>query len=180
MKLIISLILCLFFLISCSGGEESTSATGLIIQENEEFSIPTPSTWETIPESDLVTPKSWEVALAFRSPTPKQWYINNIVILKVASTTISAETIIDSGLQSLEKWIKWYDLISNKEITFADNQTGKIIIYTGKYSSDTPETVYIQSARVCGDTGYYMTISLTEKLENYDRYEYILQNFECK
>lgn len=180
MKVYIYILFCLFFLISCWSWDSSPSATGLIIQENDDFSIPTPSSWEVIPESDLVTPKSWEIALALRSPTPREWYINNIVILKVENTSISAEGIIDSGLQSLEKGIKWYNLISKRDITFADNQTGKIITYTGKYSNDTPEAVYVQSARVCGDNGYYMTISVTEQLEDYERYEFILQNFKCK
>lgn len=180
MKTYISLILCFVFLISCWWADDSPAATGLIIQENEGFSIPTPSTWKTIPNEDLVIPKSGEIALAFRSESPKQWYINNIVILKKDNTAISPQAIIESGIQSLEKWIKWYKLISNNEVTFTDNQKGNIITYSWKYSSDTPETIYIQTARVCDDVGYYMTISLTEKLESYDRYEYILQNFNCK
>jgi len=179
MKIFVFLFIALLILTWCFWGESSPTATWLVIQETESFSIPTPSTWQSIPLEDLIQPKSGEIALAFRSNTPRQWYINNIVILQQENASISAQAIIESGIESLEKWIKWYSLISNRDIQFADNAPGKLIIYSGKYSTDTPETVYIQSARVCGDTGYYMTISLTEKLESYDRYEYILQNFRC-
>jgi hypothetical protein len=180
MKIFIYLLLSTIILSSCFWGDDNVATTGLVSQENENFSIPTPSSWVTIPQEDLVVPKSWEIVLAFRSPTPKQWYINNIVILKKENTSISAQAIIDSGIQSLEKWIKWYKLLSNREVQFADNVSGKIISYTGKYSVDTPETVFIQTARVCWNDSYYMTISLTENLASYDRYEFILQSFECK
>jgi len=180
MKIFAFLFIIAFILTWCFSGDDSSTATWLVIQETERFSIPTPSTWKAIPKDDLVEPKSGEIALAFRSQTPRQWYINNIIILEQENATISAQAIIESGLESLEKGIKWYTLISNRDIQFTDNETGKLIIYSWKYSANTPETIYIQTARVCGDTGYYMTISITEKLESYERYEYILKNFQCK
>lgn len=180
MKIYISFFISVLILFSCGSSDNQPIATGLSLQETEEFSISTPSTWIEISEDELVEPKSGEIVLAFKSPEQKQWYINNIVILKQENTSISAQAIIESWIQSLEKWIKWYELLSNNDIQFADNQSGKIITYTGKYSDTTPETIFIQTAAVCWETSYYMTISLTEKLESYDRYEYILQNFKCK
>jgi len=180
MKIFFSLLLVSIILSSCFWWGDSVTSTGLTFQENESFSIPTPSAWIDIPQDELVIPKSGQIALAFRSPAQKQWYMNNIVILKQENTSISAQAIIESGIQSLEKWIKWYTLLSNREVEFADGQLWNIISYTGKYSADTPETVFIQSARVCWNDSYYMTISLTEQLESYERYEYILQSFECK
>lgn len=181
MKKYIFFTICLFFLVSCSRDDtESIANSTLILQEKEDFSILVPNSWSEITSDELVTPKSWEIVLAFKSANQRQWYINNVVILRQENTTVSPSEILNSWIQSLEKWIKWYKLISNREVEFADDVVGNIITYTWKYTSNTPETVYVQSARVCWNDAYYMTISLTEKLESYDRYEFILQNFQCR
>jgi len=181
MKKSIFMILWLFILTWCFWGDSNPSSTGLVVQEREDFLVPIPSTWSQIQEQDLVTPTSWNIALAFKSQNERQWYINNIVILQEENTSSSSsQAILNSAEQALKKGIKWYNLISNNTVEFADGEVGNIMSYSWKYSADTPETVYIQSVRTCSENTYYMTISLTEVLDSYDRYEYILQSFRCR
>lgn len=154
--------------------------TGLTLQDKESFSILIPDSWTEIGESDTPTPKSWEIILAYSSNSERQWYLNNIIILETPSRSQeSSESLMKNSLQSLQKSIQNFKIIEEKIVIFADEQSGTIVTYIGKYNDTTPETTYIQTARVCGDNNYYLTLSLAEQLKSYDRYEYILQTFRC-
>jgi hypothetical protein len=103
------------------------------------------------------------------------------VILETES--ISQETsvsLMKNSIQSLKNSIENFEILSEKTVTFWDNESGTILSYTWKYNDATPDAIYIQTVRICGDKNYHLTLSLTEELESYERYEYILQTFECK
>lgn len=157
-----------------------SSVAGLTLQDRGEFSIQIPESWWAIREDDIPTPKSWSVVLAYSSASERQWYLNNIVVLSAPS--LSKETsssLMKSSVQSLQKNIENFKIIEEKTVSFVDEQSWTIVSYSGKYNDTTPLTTYIQTARVCGDNNYYLTISLAETLESYERYEYILQTFQC-
>jgi hypothetical protein len=84
-----------------------------------------------------------------------------------------------SSLRSLQTTTVNFSLIEEKTVAFADEQSGSILTYSAKYNDATPEAIYIQTARVCGENNYHLTLSLAEQLDSYDRYEYILQTFRC-
>jgi len=84
-----------------------------------------------------------------------------------------------SSTQSLKDDIENFEIISEKTVSFADGKSSLMLTYSWKYNITTPKATYIQTARVCWDNNYYLTLSLTEELEKYDRYEYILQTFSC-
>lgn len=158
----------------------NNNIVGLTVQDWGEFSIQIPESWVLIGENDIPTPKSWSVALAFSSSSERQWYLNNIVILTTPSLSkASSSSLMKNSIQSLQKNIENFKIIEEKEVIFVDEQSGTIVSYTGKYNDTTPVTTYIQTARVCWNNNYYLTISLAESLESYDRYEYILQTFRC-
>lgn len=179
MKKIFITCIMLLLLSSCFWGNTDTK-NGLILHDREDFSILIPDSWQQLDSSDIPTPKSWEVELAYSSQSERQWYLNNIVVIK--SPLIWEKTnqsLIKSSLVYLEKNIKNFSLISEKNLTFPDESTWTIITYSGRYNSSTPEAVYIQSAKICSDSIYNLTLSLAEKIESYERYEYILQTFRC-
>lgn len=176
MKKIIIILLFTLVLSSCFWSSDSAQS-GLVLQDREDFSILVPETWASV--DDLPVPKSWEIVLAHSSANERQWYLNNIVVLASPSSTETSLSIMNNIKSTLESRIEGFTPIDEKQVTFADEETSLLLTYTGKYNSDTPNVVYIQTARVCGETKYFLTLSLAERLEDYSRYEYIMQTFRC-
>lgn len=73
-----------------------------------------------------------------------------------------------------------FALKSEKSITFSDESQGTLILFSGRYNTQTPSVNYLQTARNCGGTNYFITLSLAEDLESYSPYEYILQSLSCE
>lgn len=180
MKKISIFIFLLFTLQWCFLGDWENT-TGLVIQENESFSISIPESWVEIDKSDIPQAKSWEIELAYSSTSERQWYLNNLIILNAGeNSTSTAVALIKDSLQALQKSVQNFQLIEEKTFIFPDEGTGMILTYTAQYNEATPQSIYIQTARVCADTSYYITLSLAEQLESYERYRYILETFTCK
>ena len=177
----ISLLLVLSLgLISCFGGSADTER-GLVIQETEAFQIKVPSTWSQISAADLPLPKSWEIEFAYASPTQRQGYMNNIIVLSSENKQKeSSQGLMKSNAHFLNQNLESFTLAEEKAITYTDGDAGLLVRFTGKYNTSTPEVVYLQTAKSCGDNSYYITLSLAEKLDSYERYEYLLKAFECK
>lgn len=171
----------LLLLTSCLWiGWESNEERGLALKEQEGFSLLVPSTWAEISENDLPLPKSGEIVFAYASPTQRQGYINNIMILSSENKgSESSAALMKSNASFLGQSLEDFTLMEEKDISFADDDTGRLVKFYGKYNTSTPEIVYLQTAKSCGEQSYFMTLSLAEKLESYDRYEYLLQSFEC-
>lgn len=166
---------------SCfSSQEENAPGTWLTLQDTPDFTISTPETWNTY-NSELPKPRSWELVLALASNTERQWYLNNIVILKTTNTlSESAQSLMKNTEVGLKANLNAYVKIEEKNMNFINWDSGTLLIYDAKYNTSTPKLTYIQTAQSCGDDNYYMTISLSQKPENYDRYEYLLSTFACK
>jgi len=177
----LSFLISLLFLSSCFWFFQwDDTSSNLILNDTEHFSILVPNTWWEIPTSELPIPKSWETILALKSQNEREGYYNNLVILKVENT---ADTNSISLMQSTEKMLKnsldAFKLTAKNNFTFPDEETWIILTFSGKYNSNTPTTQYIQTAKICDDASYFMTISVWEVLESYARYEEILQTFRC-
>ena len=176
----LSLLLTLTLTLSWCFWNSDQSQSGLILQDRGDFSILMPENWSEITAADIPTPKSGEVALAYSSSSERQWYLNNVIILKTPSTPGESQaSLMKSSLRSLQTTTVNFSLIEEKTVAFADEQSGSILTYRAKYNDATPEVIYIQTARVCGENNYHLTLSLAEQLDSYDRYEYILQTFRC-
>lgn len=92
----------------------------------------------------------------------------------------SSQWLMNNTKAGLKASLEKFKLLSEKKITFADKTEGIVLNYTGKYSKNTPELTYIQTAKSCGESNYFLTISLAEKLESYKKYEYLFESFACK
>lgn len=181
MKKIIACIICVFTLTGCFWlGEGESGATGLILQDREDFSILIPSSWQEVGLSDTPIPKTWELALVYKSNNERQWYFNNIVVLKLEkSKQASSVSLMEESLQSLQTQIDNFSVISKQTLLSSDEQEWLFLTYRGKYNVSTPELTYVQTARSCSEADYYLTISLNEILDDYERYTQILQTFRC-
>lgn len=179
----LALFVCFFLLGSCFWiwWESSSGSTWLTEIESENFTISAPENWRILPTSEFPNPKTWSVALALASTSKKENYVNNLIVLEVENTLWESSLGL---MENTKLWLKAglssYFLLNENEITFADGDVGTVVTYRAKYSANTPEAIYVQTARNCENTDYFMTISLAENLESYERYEYLLSTFECK
>jgi len=174
------LILLTVFLSSCFWWE-SVDETGLAQVETESFSIKLPNTWDAIAANELPLPKSGDIVLAYASPEERQWYINNIVVLADENHQNESSVWLMNNSANFLKWgLKGFTLIEQKNINFHDEEIWTVLSFRGRYNPNTPELTYIQTARSCWDMSYFLTVSLAEQLETYDKYEYLLQSFRCK
>lgn len=181
MKNICIYILCLFVLSGCFGiWWDSSSGVGLSLQDREGFSILVPWSWLEVKGEDLPKPKTGEIVLAHAWENQRQWYFNNIVVLQVEkSKDLDSSSLMQSSINSLRSQIEGFTILKENTVTFADNAPGLFLTYTGRYNANTPESFYIQTARSCESGDYYITISVWEVLDDYKRYEDILQTFRC-
>lgn len=177
----ILLIFCTLLLLSgCFGSEESISE-GLVEFSNDNFALSLPGTWKAIPKTDLPTPKVGEVVLAYSSLESRDDYTNNIVIIgEDNSMWENNHDLIRSLPSYFDETLQVFHRKEVSDIQFADNQSGTVLEFQGKYNNTTPLVTYLQTARSCGEKAYFLTISVAEQLESYDRYMYLLGTFECK
>jgi len=182
MKIIsLFIFLWLFLLTSCSGGTETTDETGLVIKGTDIFSIKLPETWKEVTWESLPLPKNGQVEFAYASPQERQGYLNNIVILSSKNALSESSTqLMWHNAKLLNESLQDFTIIEEKKQEFLDGEEGIFLSFYGKYNTITPELTYIQTAKSCGDMSYFITVSLAEKLETYEKYEYLLQSFECK
>lgn len=174
--------LCAFmilFLSSCFWSDE-TEDRGLIEESVAGLSLSVPNSWEQVSSSSLPLPNAGEIVFASQSRQEKSWYFNNLVILKEENTNaISSQALIKNNMSFLKQNMRSFSLISEKNISFLDEEAGSILIFSGRYNLQTPEVVYLQTARSCPEWNFLLTLSIWEKLENYEQYEYILQTLTC-
>jgi len=133
-----------------------------------------------VPSNKLPIPKSWETVLSLKSQNEREGYFNNLIVLKIGNTNdTNSRSLMQSTEVLLKKGLKNYELIEKKDLEFPDGESGILLTFSWKYNSKTPTTQYIQTAKKCPEESYFATISVGEKLENYERYEEILTTFRC-
>lgn len=153
---------------------------GLIETTKEWFSLSVPNSWEEISASSLPLPNAWAVVFASQSSQERNGYFNNLVILKEENTgTSSSETLVKSNISFLKQNMRTFSLLEEKNISFLDGDTWIILLFSGKYNLQTPEVVYLQTARSCPEWDFFMTLSIWAKQESYEQYEYLLQTLSC-
>ncbi len=180
MKNTIYLFSIIFILSSCFWWN-NIDETWLSLKNTESFSMLVPENWRDIPSSEMPIPKSGEIVFLLSSWEERQWYRNNIVVLKSKNTkNESSLSLMKNNVNFLSNSLENFQIITEENINFQDDQAWILLTFTWKYNKQTPEIVYLQTARSCKDTSYFITLSLAEKLKSYDRYAYLLKSFKCK
>ena len=180
---IITIITALLFLTACFwGGQQGPAAdTWLELVERESFSIFLPINWQQVPESELVNPSQWELVLWYRSIESRSGYFNNIIILRdenrLQETDIS---LMNNNINTLRLSLQSFDLIAEESLELDGSREGKVIVFRGKYGTQTPEAHYIQTAISCGESSYFLTISIWNDLWDFTRYFPLLESFRCR
>ena len=188
MKKIAFLILALF-LFSCSDSKwETTKTTSTnnwlkIYESGENFSIKTPENWQILenPENSLPKPNNWEVEFAVTSKTDKSGFYNNLIILSEnLNLDISASDYLTSAILNL--WNDFYDFseIANSDFTFESWNISKLTIFEARYDQKTPKLKYLQTAEICDNKAYLITLAIAHNTENIEKYNPLLASFKCK
>ncbi len=175
MKLLV--LISLFVLVWCFW-EEQSDKRGLILHDTKDFSLFVPKTWTQVDENDITVPDGAVLSLALASSQERQGYLNNLVIISSPATQENTTDIMNSSHFVNQKRNN-FTLLSEHRTNFLDDLPADILIFRGRYNPDNPEITYIQTVKNCDDTKYFMTISVAEKLEDYERYEYVLRTFRC-
>lgn len=178
-KIFISIFLSLF-LVSCFSSEKQD---WLIAYSSENFSLRIPDNWEIIDNKDksLPTPRSWNIEFVIRSKNEKNWFSNNMIILsedKKFETT--ASEYINSSSISYEKDYFEYEKIDEKNINFINWNSSKILVFEARYNDHTPKIKFLQTADICNNKIFYITLAIENNISDVSRYEYMLSNFNCK
>lgn len=159
---------------------EDEVGSWLELTQKEGFSLQLPNSWSEIQSSKLPIPKSGTVELAYASSEARQWYINNIVVLSSSnSQRESSSSLMKNNGNFLNQQLDDFDLAEEKNIVFPDEDQWILLRFMWKYNSSTPQAVYLQTAKNCGEKSYYITLSITETPETYERYEHLLESFQC-
>ena len=153
----IVLLSCFLLLASCGKTDTSTISTTLFAGEG--FSMSTPKTWIAVDKSALPTTQNGTIALALTSADIVSGYSNNMSILKERLTeamTSKKYSVVNYALTTGE--YKDFVKLEEKVITFGDKDESNLYVFEAKYNTNTPKQKFLQTAKVCGDTVYLITI----------------------
>ena len=182
MKIITILITILLLLSACFWTNQQSPSVDswLELVERETFRIFLPVNWQQVPESELVAPSQWELVLWYRSIEARSGYFNNVVILRNENRLQESDiSLMNNNINTLRLSLQSFDLIAEESIELDSSKEGKVIVFRGKYGTQTPETHYIQTAVSCGESSYFLTISVWDDLWDYTRYYPLLESFRC-
>lgn len=172
-----------FFFASC--GSTSTDTASLTTFKGEGFSIDVPKSWIAKEAKEIPTPKNGSVALAMTSTDISSGFANNLLILKDTLTadekgekmTSKKYSIVNQALTtgSYEEYTK----IDEKEIAYADEDVSNLYVFEAKYNRDTPKKRFVQTAKVCGDKVYLVTVGIELNSGSTSKYENLAKSFQC-
>lgn len=181
MKKIFSLIFLWFFLVWCFS---NTDSDGLVFyNDNENFSLKIPENWEVIENTTWVLPKprSWEIEFAVKSKIEKEGFLNNLVVLSEnLKSEISASSFVKSTTINSENDYFEYEKIEDKNFVFENGDSTNIVIFNARYDEKTPKLKFIQTANICKNRAFLITLAISSSVEDTSRYEKMLSSFSCK
>jgi thiamine pyrophosphokinase len=74
-----------------------------------------------------------------------------------------------------------YQLLNQKDITFADKDSSMLYIFEAKYNLDTMKLKFLQTAHICNATkAFFLTIAIPTSTIDTTNYEELLKTFTCK
>lgn len=171
-----------FLLASCGTSTDTSSLTNY---KGEGFSMDVPKSWIAKEAKDIPTPKNGTVALAMTSADISSGFANNLLVLKDKLSpaengekmTSKKYSIVNHALTTgkYEDFVK----ISEKEVTFPDGDVANLYVFEAKYNRDTPKKRFIQTAKVCGDDVFLITVGTELNSGSSSKYEALATSFQC-
>lgn len=173
-------------LAGCFGGDDeninAVDDSGLLKHVGTGYSIRVPASWEKLDPTKIVAPVQGTIELVMRSFVNKRGFMNNLVILSdtLEADATASEYVSQSMLWAAREYIS-LSVENQEQMTFADGENSRLVIFRAKYNEVTEEHLFLQTARICGKKVYLMTIGLENDTEvnSYDRYRSILKSFTC-
>ena len=166
---------------SCSSSSGSTSSTDSVTTyTGSGFTISIPTTWTPVDPKTLPTLANGKIALALSSPEITSGFANNMSILSdtLSDTTTSMQYSIVNYTLSTGKYLELTKL-AEKKISFADKDTANLYAFEARYNDQTPKEKFLQTAKVCGQKAYLLTIGVGIGTSSTTRYEDLLTSFAC-
>lgn len=157
-------------------------AAGLVKHTGNGYVIRVPASWQAMDTAKVTTPVAGKIELALRSLVNKRGFMNNLVVLSdtIETPVTSSEYVAQSMLWASREYLST-KVESDEQITFADGEKSRLVIFRAKYNEVTEEHLFFQTARICGTTVYLLTLGLENDIvaDDYERYRPILSSFNC-
>lgn len=184
----------LFMLISLSllltgcFGSDTTATTdtvdsaGLVKYTGTGYTLRVPASWQAVEPSKITAPVAGKIELALRSLVNKRGFMNNLIILSdTLETPVTATEYVSQSMLWASREYLSMQIENDEQVTFTDGEKSRLVIFRAKYNEVTEEHLFFQTARLCGNTVYLITLGLENDTpaENYDRYRPILSSFSC-
>ena len=195
MKKILIIFVSIFLLFSCwssstSKTDSSSKQTqktnekkGLRLYSGKDFSMQIPAAWNDLSNNKevLPNPSVGNVELAITSANTKNWFANNLIILsqELEDKISSKDYAITNNIWAENEYLNYYS-IKKDEFEFLDWEKSMIYVFKAKYAENTPILKFIQTARVCDNKAFLLTIALPLEIKDTTKYEKMLSTFECK
>lgn len=114
------------------------------------------------------------------SPDMKYGFSNNLIVMKdgLNSIVTSSKYSELNNLQTSRNYLE-YTKLQDTEFTFSDSETSRLYVFEARYNQTTPKMKFIQVARVCGSSVYFLHFSLSLD-KSPDNYISLLKTFQCK
>ncbi len=180
-KKIFIFIILVFWLFSCWETDEDK---WLSLKVLDNFEVSVPASWVVLDSWDssmLPDPSYWKISLVVSSSEPKDGFSNNLLILedKLEKDITSKDFSVFTNLWARNDYYSYHE-IETKDFSFIDWEESKLYVFEARYNESTPNLKFIQTAHICDDKSYLLTIALSSSIEDTSKYEYILQTFNCR
>lgn len=173
-------------LTGCFGNDTATTDTvdsaGLVKYTGTGYTLRVPASWQAVEASKITAPVAGKIELALRSLVNKRGFMNNLIILSdTLETPVTATEYVSQSMLWASREYLSMQIENDEQVTFADGEKSRLVIFRAKYNEVTEERLFFQTARLCGNTVYLMTLGLENDTppESYDRYRPILSSFSC-
>lgn len=181
MKKIFTSIAIIFFLSSCFSETKSDWLT--FFDKSEYFSMRIPEKWDILDTKEwkIPDPKSGKIELITNSKEKTDDFYNNLIILSEKNEKkLSPSDYFKTITIDQDKNFYDYKVLENEEFAFSDGKKSSLLIFEARYNEATPKLNFLQTANICGDKNFLITISLPKNTNDFKIYKYMLSTFQCK
>lgn len=144
-----------------------------------------PRSWSGVVLTGSTSPRVGELVGAYASSETYANFRENITILKDSYPTSASGSFpsqadyMDRAEKSSQRSYLSYQKVSDKNINFLDQSTGRISAFDAQYNEQTPKKRFVQTAKMCGTDIYLLTYALNPQ-SNTEEAHKLLSQTNCK